>query len=72
MTTARLWAGMGLLAAHEIGGAVGRRAEVRAGLTCDLVDDEDRDPVWFQTLADAECGAGGPEVATLVEDTQCG
>jgi acetoin utilization protein AcuC len=69
-TTARLWAGMwGLLAGHDIGGVLPERAQaVLAGLHCDLIDDEDRDPLWLTTLVDApNTGPIRPEVAELVE-----
>lgn len=68
-TTARLWTGMwGLLAGREIGGELPERARaVLAGLDCDLVDDEDRDPAWLTTLVDApNTGPIRPEVAALV------
>lgn len=53
-TTARLWTGMwGLLAGRDIAGIVPPEAQaVLAALTCDLVDDEDRDPAWLTTLVD--------------------
>lgn len=69
-TTARLWTGMwGLLAGHDIGGALPEQAQaVLAGLECDLVDDEDRDPAWLTTLVDApNAGSIRPEVAALVD-----
>ena len=69
-TTARLWTGMwGLLAGRDIGGALPERARaVFAGLDCDLVDDEDRDPAWLTTLVDApNAGPVRAEVAELVE-----
>lgn len=69
-TTARLWTGMwGLLAGHDIGGVLPERAQaVLAGLDCDLVDDEDRDPAWLTTLVDApNSGAVRAEMAALVE-----
>jgi acetoin utilization protein AcuC len=69
-TTARLWTGMwGLLAGHDIGGALPEQAQaVLARLECDLVDDEDRDPAWLTTLVDApNAGSIRPEVAALVD-----
>ena len=68
-TTARLWAGMwGLLAGHDISGELPPAAQtVLAGLDCDLVDDEDRDPAWLTTLADApNAGPIRPEVEALI------
>ncbi len=69
-TTARLWAGMwGLLAGRDISGGLPSAAQaVLAGLECDLVDDEDRDPAWLTTLADPpNAGTVRPEVAALIE-----
>jgi acetoin utilization protein AcuC len=70
-TTARLWAGMwGLLAGHDISDDLPPAAQaVLAGLDCDLVDDEDRDPAWLTTLVDApNAGPIRPEVAALIEE----
>jgi acetoin utilization protein AcuC len=69
-TTARLWAGMwGLLAGHDISGELPAAARsVLAGLECDLVDDEDRDPAWLRMLVDPpNAGPVRPEVLALVE-----
>ena len=69
-TTARLWAGMwGLLAGHDIGGALPYSAQaILSRLDCDLVDDEDRDPAWLTTLVDApNAGPIRPDVAELTE-----
>jgi acetoin utilization protein AcuC len=69
-TTARLWAGMwGLLAGHDIGGALPDSAQaILSKLDCDLVDDEDRDPLWLTTLVDApNAGPIRPDVAELIE-----
>jgi acetoin utilization protein AcuC len=54
-TTSRLWAGMwarltGKLIPSDLPAAV---QEILQRLTCDLVDDEDRDPAWITRLADA-------------------
>jgi acetoin utilization protein AcuC len=68
-TTARLWTGMwGLLTGRDIGGELPASAQaVLAGLDCDLVDEEDRDPAWLKTLVDApNAGPIRPEVAELV------
>ena len=69
-TTARLWAGIwGLLAGHDIGGALPDDAQaILSKLDCDLVDDEDRDPLWLTTLVDApNAGPIRPDVAELIE-----
>jgi len=69
-TTARLWVGMwGLLAGHDISGELPAAARaVLAGLECDLVDDEDRDPAWTTTLVDApNAGPVRSEVQSIVE-----
>jgi acetoin utilization protein AcuC len=68
-TTARLWTGIwGLLTGRDIGGVLPANAQsVLAGLDCDLVDEEDRDPAWLKTLVDApNVGAIRPEVVELV------
>lgn len=53
-TLARCWTGLwGRLAGFEIPERLPAVCEARlAALDCDLVDDEDRDPAWFTTLAD--------------------
>lgn len=69
-TTARLWAGMwGLLAGHDIASELPADARaVLAGLDCDLVDDEDRDPAWLTTLVDTpNAGPVRPEMEALIE-----
>lgn len=69
-TTARLWAGMwGLLAEHDVSRDLPSAARaVLAGLDCDLVDDEDRDPVWLTTLVDPpNAGSIRPEVLALID-----
>jgi acetoin utilization protein AcuC len=69
-TTARLWSGMwGLLAGHDISADLPPAAQaVLAGLDCDLVDDEDRDPAWLTTLIDApNAGPIRPEIVALIE-----
>jgi acetoin utilization protein AcuC len=69
-TTARLWAGIwGLLAGHDISGELPAAARsILAGLDCDLVDDEDREPVWLTTLVDApNAGPIRPEIAALID-----
>lgn len=54
-TVARCWAGLwGRIAGHVIPAELPEAAQAYlAGLTCDLVDDEDRHPDWTLTLADA-------------------
>jgi acetoin utilization protein AcuC len=69
-TTARLWAGMwGILAGRDISGELPHAAQaVLAGLECDLVDDEDCDPVWLTTLIDPpNTGPIRQEMWALVE-----
>ncbi len=53
-TLARCWTGLwGRLAGRNIPGTLPAAArQVLAGLECDLVDEEDRRPAWFTTLAD--------------------
>ncbi|MCL4766334.1 MAG: hypothetical protein KJZ80_08890 [Hyphomicrobiaceae bacterium] len=55
-TTARLWAGMwALLSGQPIPPVLPERAQAVLGaLTCDIVDDEDRDPSWCTTIADPQ------------------
>ena len=54
-TLARCWTGLwGRLCGREIPVALPTRAQlVLSDLQCDLVDDEDREPAWLTTLADA-------------------
>jgi acetoin utilization protein AcuC len=69
-TTARLWAGMwGLLAGHDISGDLPPAAQaVLAGLECDLVDDDERDPRWLTTLIDKpNVGPIRSEIEALIE-----
>lgn len=69
-TTARLWTGVwGLLAGRDITGELSPAAQaVLAGLECDLVDGEDRDPAWLRTLVDAPNGGPiRPEVLAIVD-----
>ncbi|MFN3744522.1 MAG: hypothetical protein ACK4TL_07435 [Hyphomicrobiaceae bacterium] len=69
-TTARLWAGMwGLLQGHDLSGELPAAARaVLAGLDCDLVDDEDREPHWLTTLVDTpNAGPIRPELMALIE-----
>ena len=59
-TLARCWTGLwGLLSGRAIPESLPPAARaVLAGLECDLVEEEDRRPEWFTTLADAS--RGGP------------
>lgn len=69
-TTARLWAGLwGLLAGHRLPETLPPAAvAVLARLDCDLVEEEDRDPAWTTTIADAgNPGPVRPEISGLVE-----
>ncbi len=54
-TLARGWAGLwGVLAGFDLPEELPKVSRDRlAGLDCDLVDDEDRDPAWLTTLVDA-------------------
>jgi acetoin utilization protein AcuC len=54
-TLARCWAGLwGRLSGREIPGVLPAEARlILRGLHCDLVDDEDIEPAWLETLADA-------------------
>lgn len=67
-TVARCWAGLwgvlnGFALPEALGPASVRRLEA---LDCDLVDEEDRDPRWLTTLADApQEGTARPETAVL-------
>ncbi|NJD32590.1 MAG: acetoin utilization protein AcuC [Gammaproteobacteria bacterium] len=53
-TLARCWTGLwGRLAGRDIPGTLPTAArQLLAGLECDLVDEDDRRPEWFSTLAD--------------------
>lgn len=69
-TLARAWAGMwARLTAQPIPDTLPPAARaVLAALDCDLVEDEDRDPVWFSTIRDApNPGSVRPEVRALAE-----
>lgn len=54
-TLARCWTGLwGRLSGREVPLALPPQARlVLSGLQCDLVDDDDREPAWLTTLADA-------------------
>jgi acetoin utilization protein AcuC len=54
-TTARLWAGLwGRLSGQSMPPQLPAAARrVLAGLSCDLVDDDDYDPAWLTSIADA-------------------
>ena len=69
-TVARYWTGLwGCLAKKEFPGTLPRPAQaILEGLSCDLVDDEDRRPEWLTTLADApNRGPVRREVLRLIE-----
>lgn len=71
-TTARLWAGMwARLSGQPIPPLLPDAARaVLQGLSCDLVDDEDCDPSWYDRLADATDAASAavrPEIVALIE-----
>jgi acetoin utilization protein AcuC len=68
-TLARCWTGLwGRLAGFEIPEVLPEVSRARlAALECDLVDDEDRDPIWTKTLADPpNSGTIRPEFHEIV------
>ncbi len=69
-TTARLWAGMwARLSGQPIPSSLPEPARaVLAALSCDLVDDEDRDPAWLSTIADPPLQHGDVTVRQQVRD----
>lgn len=69
-TTARLWAGMwARLSGQPIPPSLpGPAVDVLSALSCDLVDDEDRDPQWFTTVADPPCRIEHVTVRQQVRD----
>jgi acetoin utilization protein AcuC len=72
-TLARAWAGAwGRLAGREIPARLPPAAQaVLAALDCDLVEPEDRDPAWTNTLADRpNPGPVRPEVAALLSPVE--
>lgn len=71
-TVARYWTGMwGRLSRREFPEVLPAQARaILERLSCDLVDDEDRQPEWLTTLADApNRGVVRPEIERLVERT---
>ena len=72
-TVARCWAGLwARLCGQRIGPALSAPAvQALSALECDLVDDEDFDPRWLDTLVDApNTGPVRPEIMALVEHWQ--
>lgn len=71
-TLARCWAGLwGVLAGFDLPDTLPEvsRARLRA-LDCDLVDEEDRDPRWLETLVDEPVhGSVRDEIRTIVAAT---
>ncbi len=68
-TVARCWTGLwGLLSGRKLPAALPPEAKAMLhGLECDLVDEEDIDPVWLNTLADVPCQAEvRPQLVELV------
>ena len=59
-TVTRYWAGMwGMISGRQVPARLPSQAtEYLETLECDLVDEEDVDPEWFTTLADAEAEQG--------------
>jgi acetoin utilization protein AcuC len=69
-TVARCWAGLwARLSGQRIGPALSAPAvQALSGLECDLVDEEDFDPRWLDTLVDVpNPGPVRPEIMALVE-----
>jgi acetoin utilization protein AcuC len=69
-TTARLWAGLwARMCGREIPAQLPISAQrVLAHLSCDLVDDDDRDPAWLTSIADqANTGPIRPQIHQLVD-----
>ena len=69
-TVARCWAGLwARLCGQRIGPALsGPAVQALSALECDLIDEEDFDPQWLDTLADApNTGPVRPEILALVE-----
>ncbi len=67
-TLARCWTGLwARLAGHELPATLPDRAQaLLAGLSCDLVDDEELRPAWLTTLADVPTrGSIRPDIATI-------
>jgi acetoin utilization protein AcuC len=69
-TTVRMWAGLwARLSGRQIPARLPAPAQrILAQLTCDLVDDEDRDPAWLDTLCDPlNAGPVRPRIHDLIE-----
>jgi acetoin utilization protein AcuC len=69
-TTVRMWAGLwARLSGQQIPARLPAPAQrILAQLTCDLVDDEDRDPAWLDTLCDPlNAGPVRPRIHDLIE-----
>jgi acetoin utilization protein AcuC len=69
-TLARYWTGLwGRLSGRAVPATLPESArQVLAGLSCDLVDDEDRRPEWLESLADApRRGPIGKDVGALCD-----
>ena len=69
-TVARCWAGLwARLSGQRIGPALSAPAvQVLSTLECDLVDDEDFDPLWLDTLVDVpNTGPVRAEITALVQ-----
>jgi acetoin utilization protein AcuC len=69
-TTVRMWAGLwGRMSGQHIPARLPKRAQqILTQLTCDLIDDEDRDPAWLDTLSDPlNTGPVRPRIHDLIE-----
>ncbi len=69
-TLTRYWAGLwGVINEQEFPDTLPEAAvELFATMDCDLVDEEDRDPSWFTTMADTPySGPVRPEIKSLAE-----
>jgi acetoin utilization protein AcuC len=74
-TTVRCWAGLwGVLSGQEMPERLPPRAvDLLAGLECDLVDEEELEPAWLETLADRpNRGPVRDEVRAVAEDVMDG
>lgn len=72
-TLARCWAGLwGVLAGEPLPDALPEVSRARlAALDCDLVDEDDRDPLWLTTLVDAPVhGPVRPEIREIARITR--
>lgn len=72
-TLTRYWAGLwGVISEQAMPDSLPEAAvELFSAMDCDLVDEEDRDPRWFATMADTPyTGVIRPEIELLVESAR--